>query len=543
MKRIFLFIAVIAIVTAILLIIIKWWKAISPIIGGWNSAILTLLELVGLVIALALASFVLYQFIRRFFLNQWIFAGFSNESNFSGLLATELKTMSFHMLAMEELVRQSQIVSKQWNQYNEGLLGNAMIIGDNHWKAQLPKGFINDEDVIAPLRPDIFDWVKSAEDKVPQGFAFIMSLISFVGATIPAPIVKITGHIQFLSNNKAGITLEVVDAKKPHNNAIYTFWQDDEAASSLAQSSAALEDKRRPIDGYIELLSPTMRWLAQVRWKQKVESRITLRNFFSGNRKREKAKLFYRLGTLFYTSTVEFTKHKSIFFQLAINHLNQALDADQNWYYPSLYLANVYSFEMQDKEDESHEKLLKEVLYLYEEALDRAKRAGEDISTKQRIILSKALAELVSGLNTYNERHINQAIQGMEYIKKESDPADFDAERADCATFLYNLATWYELAYDNYVPIPNVKPREEARRYLAYCLARSQDLWNEVEKDINFQSMRNEGDLEMLKEELHKKLKNNPELAKLTGQMFKYEIDGILEEVDRRLRRSPLPTF
>src|SRR5260370_13431449 len=97
-------------------------------------------------------------------------------------------------------------------------------------------------------------------------------------------------------------------------------------------------------------------------------------------------------------------------------------------------------------------------------------------------------------------------MQEVEELQKKIDPADFDPDRADCAALLYNLAIWYEIAYDNSVAISNVIPRDEARRYLAYSLFRSPSQWDTVENDENFKSMRNEGDLEKLKEELDKKL-------------------------------------
>ena len=103
-----------------------------------------------------------------------------------------------------------------------------------------------------------------------------------------------------------------------------------------------------------------------------------------------------------------------------------------------------------------------------EQVFELTKETNLKSSTRPRIIIAMALAELASGVKKEDEGLINKAIQGVEKLKKQLDPADFDPDRADCAAFLYNLATWYTLAYDSYlgdkiVGISNVRPRDEAR--------------------------------------------------------------------------------
>ena len=117
----------------------------------------------------------------------------------------------------------------------------------------------------------------------------------------------------------------------------------------------------------------------------------------------------------------------------------------------------------------------------------------------------------------------------------EKDPADYDSARPDCAAYLYNLARWYAIAYDELKGVHNAK--EEARRYLAYGLARSRSLWDSKLLNPNFKGLINEGDLRVLKDELKKKLHEKPELARLMGEKFKTEIGEILVIVDQRLGR------
>ncbi len=376
------------------------------------------------------------------------------------------------------------------------------------------------------------------------------------------------------------MTFEFVDLGSQRNLMVRTLrWQssdnieDSADTTPPAKSSTANETlTNKGTDYYIDLLSPAMYWVAIMFWEQKLISHVPLINrILKGREKRRKARILYLIGALYYAHADQFKAYSSFFCQLAVEHFRPALIADPNWGLPYLYLANLYSFKAQDKEGELqillansegdrggprstphlsrlykdaeglrqqyqlHEKkLLNEAFNLYDKALDIAEMKGQKF-TLARIIIAKALAELTSGVKTKDERRIGKAIQEIEDMKTHIDPADFDPARADCAGYLYNLATWYEIAYDNYIGVRNA--REEARRYLAYSLARSPSLWDTVENDENFKSMRDEGDLEKIKQELDKKLTEKPELVELTEEKFKIEIDKILEKVDRTLGR------
>jgi tetratricopeptide (TPR) repeat protein len=330
-----------------------------------------------------------------------------------------------------------------------------------------------------------------------------------------------------------------------------------------------------------------MYWVALMFWEQKLLSDVPFMNrIFNVREKRRQARILYLIGALYFARADQFKAYSSFFCQLAVEHFRSALIADPSWGLPYLYLANLYSFKAQDKESELQvllanlegdhmwprptpllsrpfqdaeelrhtyrlyeNKLLDEAFNLYDKALGIAKRKGQKC-TQARIIIAKALAELTSGLNTNDEGRIGKATQEIEDMKTRIDPADFDPARADCAGYLSNLATWYQIAYDKFVGVPNAK--KEARRYLAYSLARSRSLWDTVENDKNFKSMRDEEDLGVLKEELDKKLREEREmekklgkklieerkLATMKGQNFRTEINKILEKVDRTLGRQ-----
>lgn len=188
---------------------------------------------------------------------------------------------------------------------------------------------------------------------------------------------------------------------------------------------------------------------------------------------------------------------------------------------------------MSETNGELREKLLNEALRLYEEALkhtEAIKHPEARICYIQRIKLDRSLAELTSDIDKW----IEKAKLDVQYLISQ-DPASFNPKRADCASYLYNLAIWYQLAFDNTIDVPNA--REEARRYLAYSLARSQSQWDKKYLNIHFQSMDQEDALEFLKEELGKKLSKKPELVGLIGEKFKTEIDEVLEKVTCRLQQ------
>lgn len=527
-------IALFIVVALIIVPPIIWPGVFAKLVEGGKGLIplvLTLLELFGLIIALALVLFLFYQLIKYFFPSRFIFEGFSNEAD---LLSIDQKPLCLSKLAWEELADQSQILTNRLRQYTDNSINNSSL--DSGAKSlpdpqffMPPRDIIDLSNLIVGPGADILDWVKSAEGKIPTQFGLLMSIISFLGVFIPPPVVKINAHLQRMGSTpgKVGITFEAVDIKKKHN-LIRTFWQDEKI------------DKSELLQRYEELLGPGMRWLVLECCKQRMISHIPLINRINirkGSEKKRQARILYLLGIQFYTSAEEFEAQKKAFFQFAVEHFRMASNAKLDWYLPDLYLANIYSFRMRGIQGPERSKMLQEALKLYETALTRAEEANEGIDT-QRVIISKALAELASGVETKDLKIIGKATQEIEDMIAKKDPADFDPDQADCAGLLYNLATWYEIAYDSAIGLS--ESREQARRYLAYSLARSRSLWDWVENDKSFMSMRAEGDLEILKEELDKELSDKPDLATTTGTAFKDWIEPILTKVDNRLGRGDL---
>ena len=518
------------------------------------------LELIGLVVSIAIVVFILYQYIRYRRPYRLVFEAFSNESD---LVDTENKPLNLSILAQEELVRQFKIIysdlkgySDQGSQDFEALVADELYIEEELSGNDVGKYVSADQIKKGGMIEDLKEVIRDLKD--PKGIN-LMNLVGeiapkevtpfmkFIEAIFPAHVIRAIGHLQCKSDKsgRVGITFEFVDLGSQRNLMVRTLrWQSSDNIEVSADTTPPAESNianetltNKRTDYYIELLSPAMYWVALMFWEQKLLSDISLINrILKVREKRRKARILYLIGALYYAHADQFKAYSSFFCQLAVEHFRPALIADANWGLPYLYLANLYSFKAQDKEGELHEKLLNEAFNLYDKVLNLAKGKGQKF-TQARIILAKSLAELTSGVKTKNERRIGKAIQEVEELKKLMDPADFDPKRADCAAFLYNLAIWYEIAYDKLVEVPNVVPRDEARRYLAYSLVRSPSLWDTVENDENFKSMRDEGDLEKLKEELDKKPSEEHELLKMTEQNFRTEIDNILKKVDYMLGR------
>jgi hypothetical protein len=502
--------------------------------------------------------------------------------------------LDLSMLAREELMNQFKAIYSEWEKYS-GYLDpdtDTLLTDDLYENISLgydiekyiPTEFFKDNgivdlrEVIKFLkRSETIDLRKLAGEIASKEANNVMGttgeiapkevtpILKFIETVVPPHIVRATGHLQWSKDmlGRVGITFEFVELGSQRNLMIRTiWWQSSEKRAAFAgvqppselsmadeviANEAETNSKQATLpnddeislttDRYIALLGPAMRWLALMFWEQRMALHVPFTNRVFKNRdKRFQAQILYLLGVMYYACAYQFQAYSSFFHELANEHFRQASTTDSSWGLPYLYLANYYSFKAQEAKGIMREKLLNEALSLYDKALYRAEARGE-IYTQVRIIIAKALTELVSGVQTKDERLIDKAIQEVEVLKTQIDPADFDPCRADCAAYLYNLAIWHELAYDHFIAIPNRIPREEARLYLAYCLARSQSLLDVVENDANFRSMREEGDLEKLKEELDMKLTEKPELAKMTGENFKTEINNILEKVDQRLGR------
>jgi FtsZ-binding cell division protein ZapB len=418
----------------------------------------------------------------------------------------------------------------------------------------------------------------------------------FIEAIIPPHIIKATAYLQWRSNvsdghvagdvaDKVGITFKFVDLSNQRNLMVRTlWWQPEDAAKedTRMRPAARPNTNHKPVSNevaerYIDLLEPATYWMVLMFWEQKLLSNIPLENrVVSKFERKRQARIFYLLGTLYYAYADQYPAHKVFFCNLAVEHFREAMAKDANWDLPYLYLANLYTFKAQEiqremeklemlrqdvqnqvdklvkvRQDMHHlkeksdklshdvkdlkeksDKLSHDAKDLYKKALNRART----IYTKHRIRLDMALADLVTGLVPRNPKLLAKAFQQVEELQKDLDPADFSWERADCAVYLYNLATWYIIALDRSVTMIGVNALEKARRYLAYSLARSEDMRDMLEKDAKFDSMRISRDIELLLKILEEVRKENDTLAKLTGKDFRDKLYSVSQKIDEHKR-------
>lgn len=553
-----------------------------------SSIILPTLELIGIFVSVVIVVTILYQYFRYRRPYRLVFEAFSNESE---LIDTEKKPLNLSILAQEELERQFRIIYNELNGYAdrkkksqsfEALVADELYIEEEALGNKIGNYVSVDQIKKSGLIEDLKDVIKFLKD--PKG----MNLISLVGeiapkeaapvmkfieAVIPPHVIKATGYLQWRSSkadkdeipDNVGMTFKYEDLSNQRNLMVRTiWWQTSEKSATATHTQTTFTSRAanntltyKVAEQYIELLSPAMHWTALIFWEQKLMSHVPPINHILKNRERRRqARILYLLGSLYYAHAEQYHANNTFFCQLAVEHFRQASIKDSSWSLPYLYLANLYSFksfEVQKTENERSELLFNEARSLYRQALDHTNKTN--VHTRLRIIIARALAELASGILT---RHIDsntelvEAIQEVEKIKKQIDPADFDPQRADCAAYLYNLAIYYGMAYDHLVNISNVvSTRDEARRYLAYSLVRSRSVRDMSEQVLDekpggkpkndeniVKRMRDEGDLKILLEIIKKELDEKPKLTELTGEDFKSEIDKILGMVDQRLGRG-----
>jgi hypothetical protein len=124
---------------------------------------------------------------------------------------------------------------------------------------------------------------------------------------------------------------------------------------------------------------------------------------------------------------------------------------------------------------------------------------------------------------------MDQAKKEVQDVILRTDLSSFDTTAEECAVYLYDLACWFGIANEKKVGITDAG--QLARRYLAYSLARSLRRWAGVGTDPDLKSICDERDLKSLKEELGKKLEEEPKLATLKDENFTTVINGVLEKI------------
>jgi len=520
---------------------------------GITDFLLASLELIGLVVSIAIVVFILYQYFRYRRPYRLVFDAFSNESTLVNKNGD--KPLNLSILAKEELVRQFKIIYYELKEYRkqsvkkkqdvevqvDDVLYSMEDLSRNNIEIYVSVDQIKKSGMVEDLE-EVFEVLTDTEDINLMNLVGdiapkeVTPVMKFIEAIFPPHVIKATGHLQY-KRDEPGITFEFVDQGNQRDLLVRTLWWEPSAESKTANEGAT----NKEADKYIYLLSPAMHWVAIMFWEQKLLSKVPFRNrnpFLKDREDREKrrqARILYLLGALYYAHAEQFQAYKSFFRKLAVEHLYQALTKDSNWYLPYRYLANLYIFKAQEKaletEDELRKNLFSEAFSLYNEALFYAQSMNKSLYTQHRIIIDRALAELVSK----DDELIDKAKQEVKNMIDQKDPADYDSAHPEWTTYLYNLAIWYELSLKLNAGVHNAK--EEARRYLAYSLARPQSLWNSRYLNQHFDLLYEDGDLEVLQEELRKKLHEKPALATMTGDNFKSEIDMILKMVDQKLGR------
>ncbi len=302
-----------------------------------------------------------------------------------------------------------------------------------------------------------------------------------------------------------------------------------------------LKKKQTIEQRYIELLDPAVCWLAIELARRSMaaqERRIGYRSIlFKRKRIHYRARLYNFIGNLHLTSGQKYQIFQ-IFYDLAVDDFKKAIDLDKNWYRPSENLANVYvEIGKKEKEQSSKESQRQalldfgEAIKYYEEALDQLDNHIRGLSTettlerqknKHRIIVLKAIALLLTG-DLVNVKEAKNAISDFE--DKWDSSLEMDSH------LLYNLACWNaRLATIKNIDASDVtKAKNSARRYLAYSLARDNDLWDWAEQDACFEGIK-EGVRDILFR-LKQKLQDEKfsDLPKWTGDSFRDTFDDILK--------------
>jgi hypothetical protein len=588
LTRLFVIVSGLALLTFLIILLIAHGEAVVHALQSEQnivSLVLALLQPLGIIVLFVILLYILIQYIKYIRSHRFIFDGFSNTSR---LIAIEEMPIELTMLARERLVHQVKVLYSQWGKFvcaekpdakerseskrpdAEALITDELYFGQTpsaqNLERYISSEMTRDNEATEHLRKVINTLMDSeginlmdlAGEIAPKEVTPIMK---FIEAVVPPRAVRATGHLQWWDEKakRAGITFEFVDLSSRRSLMVRTIWypsrpgQEDQKQTSLPgddeKSLAAPGDDEKSLAAkhYIELLEPTMHWLALMFWEQRMKAHI--RRFRGG--KRQLAQLLHLFGSLYNASASakQFSDYEVFFRQLAIEHFREAISKDKEWYAPYLYLGNLYSMKAQKMESEMRQKMLSEALELFGKALKYAKRAKEGPATEQRIILAQALAEqaIAPGSGEHAAEIYRNKIEG---VKAVIEADGFDFEQADRAGFLYNLALWYGVSRANGASIRivsgtsilDINARTEARLYLAYSLALSEYLREEVEREKTFGFLRERGDLAHLKEELsqHQNLisAKERERTKMTGLIFKAEIKKILEKIDKDLQRS-----
>ncbi|MGI8503751.1 MAG: tetratricopeptide repeat protein [Hassallia sp.] len=329
--------------------------------------------------------------------------------------------------------------------------------------------------------------------------------VNMLKAIFPPFGTKVTSILQSQGekHNRLGITFEITNIEGRLSSKLYTVWESVEAVTEQA-----LKDR------YRKLLGSAIRWLALELSRREMVAGVP---WYHLGRKRDRyqAKIYNFFGALNLASAA--TQGK-LFYDLAIEDLQQAIVLYPEWFQPYENLADTYS-------SFGRETSGKECLNWQRQAIlqyDRALAACEDESVKRRIRIGKAMAGLMTG-------DVNLIIEAKEEIEKLKKNWDETSELN--SRFLYNLAAWYAIACQINAQVKSALSL--ARRYLVYALVRDSErtLWEWAGKDPDLQGICE--DYAELQFRMLKKLNEVPELPSLTGEDFTNHTEEILKGLGR----------
>jgi hypothetical protein len=325
--------------------------------------------------------------------------------------------------------------------------------------------------------------------------------VNILKVIFPTYGTKVTSILQSQGKeyDRLGITFEITNIEGRLSSKLYTVWESVEAVSEQA-----LKDR------YRKLLGSAIRWLALELSRREMVAAVP---WYHLGRKRDRyqAKIYNFFGALNLASAA--TQGK-LFYELAIEDLQQAILLYPEWFQPYENLADTYSSFGRETSDKECLNWQRQALLQY----DRALNACLDESVKRRIIIGKAMAGLMTG----DVNLIQEAIAEIDKLKKNWD------ETSELNTrFLYNLAAWYAIAHRINAGVKTALSL--ARRYLVYALVRDyqRTLWEWAGKDPDLQGICE--DYAELKFIMLKKLNEVPELPSLIGKNFTKHTEDILK--------------
>lgn len=449
------------------------------------------------VLAVLLSFLIIHRMILLIFYrsSQLIVDNFTNASN-----ADELDKVlpGISQLAREKLVTEMKGVSQR---VKEHIITQGLKTYHPPDKLPLPQ-----------TTPDqrLTDLVASLNEFTPEQIHPAMHILKVV---FPPSGTKVTSILQSQGKeyNRLGITFEITNIEGRFSSKLYTVWESVKDNAEIPQQ--ALKDR------YWTLLGSATRWLAIELSRREMVSSVPW--YLLGQRRNSyQAKIYNFFGAINQASAPTCGK---LFYKLAIEDLQQAIVLYPDWFQPYENLADTYSSLGRETTDKECINRQRQAILQYDEAIHRC----EDASVKRRIRVGKAIAQLLTG----NLNLIQSAKQEIEKLKKGWD------ETSELNTrFLYNLASWYAIAYSRlsvgiaHQDNADVKTALAfAHRYLVYALTRDSErtLWDWAGKDPDLQSIC-EGFAE-LKFLLLKKLNEVPELPTLTGKDFSQHLQEVMK--------------